>query len=65
MFGNQSDFNLIANEISQVNKAAERTRGAGGKILFGALMTSLFLLKNRWTVLQCVENTYQRAFNAF
>ena len=43
-------------------RAAERTRGARGKILFGAPMTSLFSnkTKNRWTVLQSVKNTHER-----
>ena len=44
-------------------RAADRTRGARGKILFGAPMMSLFSnsrTKNRWTVLQNVENTYKR-----
>ena len=45
-----------------VFRAAERTRGARGKILFGAPMTSLFSnkTKNQWTVLQSVENTSKR-----
>ena len=45
-----------------VLRAAERTRGARGKILFGAPMTSSFSnkTKNQWTVLQSVENTSKR-----
>ena len=35
--------------------------GARGKILFGPPITSLFLFKNRWTVLQSVENIYNYA----
>ena len=44
-------------------RAAKRTGGARGKVSFGAPMTSLFSnnkTKNRWTVLQSVENTYKR-----
>ena len=46
-----------------VCRAAEITRGTWSKTLFGAPMTSLFSnkkTKNRWTVLQSVENTHKR-----
>ena len=56
----QLDYSL---SISIRARAAERTRGARGKILFGAPMMSLFSnnkTNNRWTVPQSVENTYKR-----
>ena len=43
-----------------IPRAAERTRRARGKVLFGAPMTSLFSnnkTKNRWTVLQSVDTS--------
>ena len=45
------------------DRAAERTREARGKIILGAPMMSLFSnnkTKNRWTVLQSVDNTYKQ-----
>ena len=50
-------------DLSHVSRAAERTRGARGKILFGPPMMSLFSnnkTKNQWTVLQSVDNTSKR-----
>ena len=52
-------------DLLPVHRAAERTRGARGKILFGAPMMSLFSnnkTNNRWKVLQSVENTYKQGF---
>ena len=46
-------------------RAAERTRGARGKILFGAPMTSYFYLKTRGQYPKAFRIPVNGAFNAF